>query len=59
MGEFKDEDRYKPCDNAFPGCHLPVLYISAHDGRSLRAMKWGLVPSFSKPEVSSIKGDEW
>lgn len=40
----------RPTPNAFPGCNLPVLYLSAHDGRTLRAMKWGLTPSFAKPE---------
>lgn len=49
-GELKDSYDYKPTPNAFPGCYVPVLYQSAREGRTLRAMKWGLIPSFSKPE---------
>jgi putative SOS response-associated peptidase YedK len=35
-------------DNFSPGLFSPVLYNDAVTGLTLRAMKWGLVPSFIK-----------
>ena len=43
---FKNKRAYRPMNNAFPGCSLPILTQSS-DGktRELRSAKWGLIPS--------------
>ncbi|XP_024543738.1 embryonic stem cell-specific 5-hydroxymethylcytosine-binding protein-like isoform X1 [Selaginella moellendorffii] len=47
-----DHDRYRPSYNVSPGAYLPVVHYEAKDdGEALpvvQAMKWGLVPSFTK-----------
>jgi putative SOS response-associated peptidase YedK len=47
---FKDKDKYAPCYNAGPTKYQPVMVwqTDANGGRTLVAMKWGLVPVWSK-----------
>lgn len=42
---------YKRLNNLSPGSFTPVLYNDASTGLTLRAMRWGLVPSFTKKEA--------
>nr|CCA21744.1 DC12 family protein putative [Albugo laibachii Nc14] len=48
---FIDSEKYKPVENMGPGRFGPVLYRLNNDKRDLRAMRWGLIPSFTKPDA--------
>jgi hypothetical protein len=42
--KFLDSERYAPAVNAYPGYHLPVVYINESGERVVRAMKvWPLL----------------
>ncbi|DBA04784.1 TPA: hypothetical protein N0F65_004421 [Lagenidium giganteum] len=54
--DFINSDKYYPVENLGPGRYTPVMCSEgsktgskAH--RELRAMKWGLIPSFAKPNA--------
>ncbi|CAM9145199.1 unnamed protein product, partial [Choristocarpus tenellus] len=40
--------QYRPRHNAHPGNAAPVLYTTNGGGFAMRAMRWGLVPSYTK-----------
>lgn len=49
-----NEDAYHPSHNAGPSFNLPVIHLATdnptpHPPQILHTMKWGLIPSFTKP----------
>lgn len=48
ISKWVDEREFKPSYNIGPGFWLPTICSTTH-GTELRSMKWGLVPSFTKP----------
>eukprot|EP00877_Chromochloris_zofingiensis_P004829 jgi/Chrzof1/14347/UNPLg00621.t1 len=44
-----DKDKYKPSYNLSPGHWAPIVRLADDGQPEMHAMKWGLVPSFTKP----------
>ncbi|KAF1333541.1 Dc12 family protein, partial [Globisporangium splendens] len=62
--EFINGDKYNPVENMGPGRYVPIVYQghtagdseknakhSATPAKHLEAMRWGLIPSFTKPDA--------
>ena len=53
----RDEQGYEPCHNITPGHDTPIVYCPSNDGSPMiRMMRWGLVPFFTKKDVTP---DHW
>jgi len=49
--QWIDQELYHPTYNAAPGAWTPVLRQDRKSGQlTLQTMRWGLIPSFTKPE---------
>ncbi|WIA21091.1 hypothetical protein OEZ85_005411 [Tetradesmus obliquus] len=49
-GRWTDRERYRPSYNVQPGHWTPIVRMDEQQQqRMLQTMKWGLVPSFTKP----------
>ncbi|ETW07902.1 hypothetical protein H310_02311 [Aphanomyces invadans] len=49
--DFVDQDKYSPHYNVSPGMATPILYQDkATKHLVVRPMKWGLIPSYMKPD---------
>lgn len=46
---WEGRDLYRPSHNASPGTHLPVIHLDKAGQPIIQSMRWGLVPSFTKP----------
>ncbi|MFZ0775650.1 MAG: SOS response-associated peptidase [Xanthobacteraceae bacterium] len=52
--DFDEIGDYRPRWNAAPTSKLPVV-VSTNGQRTLTAMRWGLIPSWARPETASLK----
>ena len=52
--DFDEIGDYRPRWNAAPTSKLPVV-VSNKGQRTLTAMRWGLIPSWARPETESLK----
>jgi putative SOS response-associated peptidase YedK len=52
--DFDEIGDYQPRWNAAPTSKLPVV-VSTNGQRTLTAMRWGLIPSWARPETQSLK----
>ena len=52
--DFDEIDDYRPRWNAAPTSKLPVV-VSSNGERTLALMRWGLIPSWARPEATSLK----
>jgi putative SOS response-associated peptidase YedK len=52
--DFDEIGDYRPRWNAAPTSKLPVV-VSNNGQRTLTAMRWGLIPSWARPETESLK----
>eukprot|EP00898_Chlorokybus_atmophyticus_P001983 jgi/Chlat1/2786/Chrsp187S02956 len=49
--QWRDMDRYRPSYNVSPGFYAPVVRAEKDGGRrTVQAMRWGLVPSFTRKD---------
>lgn len=61
LERWQGREEYHPSENVAPGAATPVvLRDDAGQGRALRSMRWGLVPSYTgkgeKPDFFRMVG---
>jgi putative SOS response-associated peptidase YedK len=53
---WENRDQYRPSHNVAPGTATPVIHLDRGGEPIIETMRWGLVPSFTKP---TEKPDFW